>query len=178
MILSPEAKIKKAIYMKKYNSTPERKAKVAANGKIWDASHREKRAVYRSTHRNEMKNYCVAHRSESHVRNKIFYISHREQYNTNRLLKKYGLSKSAFLVLLDNQGGVCAICQKCDWGWHGPKIDHDHNAGGLVRGILCQNCNLALGHIHDDPTIARSMSDYLEKFKRGEEGNVTTTGTS
>ena len=36
-------------------------------------------------------------------------------------------------------------------------IDHDHTTG-VVRGIICSNCNLALGYVNDNP-------EYLEKLK-------------
>ena len=40
-------------------------------------------------------------------------------------------------------------------------IDHDHFSGE-VRGGLCQNCNLGLGHFKDDPELLRFAALYLE----------------
>lgn len=45
---------------------------------------------------------------------------------------------------------------------HSCHIDHCHKTGEL-RGILCRNCNLALGHAKDNAAVLRSLAAYLEK---------------
>ena len=54
----------------------------------------------------------------------------------------------------------CAICGTTE------KLvgDHDH-ATGKPRGILCRNCNVALGNMQDNPKRLRYAAEYLEKFK-------------
>ena len=63
----------------------------------------------------------------------------------SHLKRKYGLTLEAFDELLASQGGGCAICGKPD----ADNVDHDH-ATGRVRGILCWNCNIAIGQFEDD----------------------------
>jgi hypothetical protein len=41
--------------------------------------------------------------------------------------------------------------------------DHDH-VTGKVRGLLCPNCNQALGLIKDSIETAKSFVSYLQKF--------------
>lgn len=41
-------------------------------------------------------------------------------------------------------------------------IDHDH-ATGKIRGLLCDNCNKALGHLKDSIEIANCVLEYLKK---------------
>lgn len=40
-------------------------------------------------------------------------------------------------------------------------VDHDHKTG-LVRGLLCRNCNLSLGYAQDCAERLRRLADYLE----------------
>ena len=39
-------------------------------------------------------------------------------------------------------------------------IDHDHTTG-LVRGLICKQCNAALGRVRDDPEVLRRLVKYL-----------------
>jgi Recombination endonuclease VII len=41
-------------------------------------------------------------------------------------------------------------------------VDHDHQTG-QVRGILCFNCNQALGNVHDDPAVLVQLITYLQR---------------
>jgi len=84
-------------------------------------------------------------------------------------LRKYGLTIQAYEVLLQSQGGRCAICQDV-LGDRGklkkgsPHIDHDH-ATNRVRSILCGQCNVAIGALKDDPAIVLKAYEYLKKQK-------------
>lgn len=75
--------------------------------------------------------------------------------------RRYGLSEMETAAL--RKLAVCGICGTDDpQGRHGNfHIDHDH-ATGEVRGVLCHNCNLALGHFQDDADILRAAIAYLE----------------
>ena len=41
-------------------------------------------------------------------------------------------------------------------------IDHDHETG-IIRGVLCNNCNTMLGAAKDTPEILREAARYLEE---------------
>lgn len=79
------------------------------------------------------------------------------------LRKKYGISSADYEKLLEEQGGVCAICgsteSKVNTRLH---VDHDHSSG-KIRGILCQPCNVTLGKMQERPDLLRKAADYLEK---------------
>ncbi len=44
-------------------------------------------------------------------------------------------------------------------------IDHDHNTGD-IRGLLCHNCNVAIGHLNDDPELLDAAAGYLRTASR------------
>lgn len=76
-------------------------------------------------------------------------------------LKKYGLTPEGFDELASRQRHRCAICRSPKGGrqWH---IDHNHKTGA-VRGLLCSNCNTALGLFKDDPKRLLNAISYLKR---------------
>ena len=67
-----------------------------------------------------------------------------------------------FRQILKSQDFECAICGKLydhhhDKVWH---MDHDHRTG-LIRGVLCVSCNMALGHFKDNPESLKVALAYL-----------------
>jgi Recombination endonuclease VII len=103
--------------------------------------------------------------------NRDRYLQRLREYNStpakkvsnrkSHLKRKYGLTLEAFDELLEAQGGGCAICGNPD----ADNVDHDH-ATGRVRGILCFNCNLAIGHIADDEDRLFGAIAYLARDDR------------
>lgn len=77
-----------------------------------------------------------------------------------RLLLIYGITLEEYDVLLSSQNGVCAICKRSEPSKKRLAIDHCH-ATGDVRGLLCQNCNRALGLFQDNADLLRIAIDYL-----------------
>lgn len=75
--------------------------------------------------------------------------------------KKYGLTPKEYDDLV-GRVTACEICQSPEPGGHGEwHIDHNHETG-KVRGILCTNCNLALGHFKDNRANLERANAYLE----------------
>ena len=78
--------------------------------------------------------------------------------------KKYGITLEEYERILQEQKCKCAICGTIRPGaiikrFH---IDHCHKSN-KVRGLLCENCNRAIGQLQDDPTILRKAAEYLER---------------
>lgn len=90
------------------------------------------------------------------------------QTNTESHRKyKYNLSAQAFKALYCAQNGICGIC-KSHLEFRSKKtcVDHDH-ATGMIRGVLCANCNWALGHFRDSTKYLASAIDYLKMHGGG-----------
>lgn len=79
-------------------------------------------------------------------------------------LKKYNLTVDAYRLILEAQGGVCAICgrrpEEATSRYESLAVDHCHSTG-RVRGLLCVQCNRALGMFQDSRHVLLRAIDYL-----------------
>jgi hypothetical protein len=81
-----------------------------------------------------------------------------ERNRTHYHLRQYGISAAEYDALLKKQNGACAICRRrskerlC--------VDHCHWTG-MIRGLLCRRCNLALGMLKDDQGSLIAAVAYL-----------------
>ncbi len=87
-------------------------------------------------------------------------------WNNNYFLRTYGLSHEQYLQMFEDQEHRCKICQ-CEGFKINSKakntlcVDHCHKTG-KVRGLLCHNCNRALGLLQDNTNYLQSAIEYLE----------------
>ncbi|KOV22118.1 endonuclease VII [Streptomyces sp. XY152] len=73
------------------------------------------------------------------------------------LKRHYGLAEAGRDAMVDSRMGLCVICPKAP----AIHVDHCHKTG-KVRGVLCFNCNSAIGKLGDDPDAVRRAAAYLE----------------
>ena len=66
--------------------------------------------------------------------------------------------------MLSEQDHRCGACGEPFTDHRSTHVDHDH-ATGRVRGLLCRDCNLAGGFLHDSPDRAEKMAAYLRKYE-------------
>jgi uncharacterized Zn ribbon protein len=89
------------------------------------------------------------------------------QWGTDACFARYGITQKEYDELYQTQSGKCAVCGKDNSGatQSGNRkrmyVDHDHKTG-RVRGLLCSNCNMALGFVHDDPALLTKLAEYLK----------------
>lgn len=108
-----------------------------------------------------------AHRDAEMIRKgNIRAAGYSRKYN----LRNMGVSEAWYATKLSEQGGHCAICPRTpEENGKALAVDHDHNCcptkmkscGNCVRGLLCDSCNLLLGHANDDPDIILAALKYL-----------------
>lgn len=95
------------------------------------------------------------------------------QYPAQKLTKSQ--ADQLRVQLIKAQGNRCAICEaNLDHVGGRPCLDHDHETG-LIRGVLCSNCNGIEGQIRNlanrakrfnsIPEWVKSLMDYWEWHK-------------
>lgn len=86
-----------------------------------------------------------------------------KQSSRKTLLKrKYGMTPEEYDAMLAAQGGGCAICTAPPGDKRLLPVDHCHETG-TKRGILCSNCNTALGLMQDDRERLLRAVEYLSR---------------
>lgn len=86
---------------------------------------------------------------------------HRKRIETFRY--KYKITEKEVQALLDSQKGCCAICKKSLVFPDSKKsyaVDHNHETGE-VRGLLCGECNKALGLMKESKEAILQMLNYI-----------------
>jgi hypothetical protein len=84
--------------------------------------------------------------------------------------RTYNISADEFDLMLDAQGGGCALCGVRPKRLASLHVDHDHETGA-VRGLLCIGCNQGLGQFRDDPELLRAAAEYVERHRGGWDPN-------
>lgn len=89
------------------------------------------------------------------------------EYNRKAALKRrYDLTIEEYDKMLEYQGFVCDICKTGNPGneYKHFCVDHNHKTG-KVRGLLCGQCNRALGGFYDSLKNLKNAVKYLEKHE-------------
>lgn len=92
-------------------------------------------------------------------------------------LRRYGLNIDEVKEMFDKVDNKCEICGSEGFimGANGHKhrlvIDHCHTSG-IVRGILCHNCNRALGLMQDNPEYFKRAISWVERATTIPEGST------
>lgn len=110
----------------------------------------------------------VVEKDKVKSKQKVYTKAERRDIN---LKHRYGIVASEFDELIKEQNFECACCGK-DYTNDNKKefvVDHKHLDEGErckkkdIRGIICRNCNLMLGHSKDNPENLSLGSIYLIK---------------
>lgn len=86
------------------------------------------------------------------------------EYNKRHPIKvaarKYKITVEFTEKLLSRE--VCDICGSPPTSRRRNCIDHCHTTG-IVRGLLCEDCNKGLGRFKDSPELLNKAVQYLKK---------------
>ena len=89
------------------------------------------------------------------------------------LKRNFGIGLDQYEWLLAKGNGVCWICH-CPEEHERSKrsrypealaVDHDHTEREIIRGLLCNNCNTAIGSFEDSAERLKAAIAYLEQWK-------------
>jgi hypothetical protein len=82
------------------------------------------------------------------------------RHRFSRTVNNHGITTHDWALMWVNQNGRCAGCmQVLDGGRH-TYIDHCHKTE-KVRGLLCSECNLALGKVNDSIETLFRLAEYV-----------------
>jgi hypothetical protein len=84
----------------------------------------------------------------------------KDPWTLTKRCARRGITPEELVDAFERQECSCAICRK-DITLMDSAIDHNHETGEF-RGVLCKQCNRALGMFKDSPAILRSAVEYLE----------------
>lgn len=91
-----------------------------------------------------------------------------EEMKNRSLISSYGITIQEYKELSEAQNNVCAICGNAETATLRGKVkslavDHCHQSG-KVRGLLCADCNRALGMFKDNIQTIENAAEYLRGF--------------
>lgn len=106
---------------------------------------------------------CKIYRSKNissvKANSKKYYKKNKQKYllySRKNKIKSYGLTQKEYEKIMSEQK-ECSVCgNECKL-----YIDHNHKTKKF-RGLLCFNCNVAIGHFRDSIEIMKNAIKYLE----------------
>jgi hypothetical protein len=126
---------------------------------------------YRSENEKEIKiyekNYKLKNKDKITIQSKENYQENIEKRRWSRIKRIYGITEKEYNEMLNNQNNVCSICLQSERrkAHNGNvcnlSIDHNHKTG-KIRGLLCHDCNVAIGHFDDNSETLERAIKYLK----------------
>lgn len=143
----------------KWPRTGEQRAKRDARVKAWATANRLKlRANYKRWYHKHGDQ--VREESRERYKNRSTHVERLER--NSHYKSRYGITVAEYESLLVKQNGACAICRTKKAGRKGQHfaVDHCHESG-VVRGLLCINCNARIGWLNWYRDYGRAIDAYL-----------------
>lgn len=101
-------------------------------------------------------------------RDRVWYHNNRSKAQDYNLQKYYGITLEERDEMERKQKGLCAICGRKPSGGRGNTgrlhVDHCHETG-VVRGLLCHDCNNGLGRFQDDVGRILAAAAYVQEYR-------------
>ena len=82
---------------------------------------------------------------------------------------KYGINNELYAIMAEQQVFKCAVCNDKETTKNNKgavkrlSVDHCHTTG-RIRGLLCHNCNVALGLLNENTNTIKNLYKYIVKY--------------
>jgi hypothetical protein len=122
------------------------------------------------THNNKYNSWCKSCSSnqsrEQYQRDKI---DNPKKLKNKYLKFYYGITLDEYNEMYKKQNGVCAACGHPETSSKANmllplSVDHCHTYS-VVRGLLCNGCNVALGLLKEDAERIKGLLRYIENYR-------------
>lgn len=107
---------------------------------------------------------CTSERVKGYWKNNPDKYTLYKKVKRSRQHRRHGLTDEQYAGMVDKYDGMCYACKEEE----AVCIDHDHaccpdtyGCSKCVRGLLCQNCNWALGNLKDRVDRAEKLIKYM-----------------
>jgi len=154
-------------YMKDYHRKQylSNKETITAKNKQYALEHKDEIDQYK------LKWYCDNKSRILDTRKKKYSEKSVSEKRAKNLKANYNISLEEYESILVAQDYKCKCCGiDSKYLKKHLSVDHDHKTG-KVRGLLCSNCNLILGLVHDNPEILVTLASYLIDNNKFREDN-------
>ncbi len=105
------------------------------------------------------KEYREANRSKLKQKEQVARDNKPVKFRDAYFKRNYGMSLIEVESMLLSQECKCAVCSM-SIDMSSKHVDHCHTTG-VVRGLLCHNCNIGIGMMRDNPDIMRNAITYI-----------------
>lgn len=117
--------------------------------------------------------YNLKNKDSINAKHKVYREEFPEKNKERKLKYYYNITLDQYNEMLDSQNHVCAICEGTnESSGKDLFVDHDHSCcpggrscGECVRGLLCNDCNLSIGRMRDDPIRLTKAVEYILEFR-------------
>lgn len=122
--------------------------------KKWKAKNIDK---VRTTH----KLYAKKNKKRIAGNHKKWRMKNPDKLRKNKLWARYHITSEQYMAIFDRQKGCCAICNIHYSKLKSPLyVDHNHK-NKIVRGLLCNKCNFAIGLLNESKILFNNALNYL-----------------
>lgn len=129
----------------------------------------EAQKTYYQRHKEKIKEkkrlFQLENPDKRYLANKKYQEQNKEKIRfwlkKSRLKRMYGITIEDYDCIFNKQQGKCACCGILNENLTKElSVDHCHETG-KIRGLLCHNCNTALGLIKDNVDVLKQMLIYI-----------------